>query len=409
MPRPRLEVADVFGRHGASFLEAYPASRTQRRAMRAIQQCRTATLGGHLDQCDSCGHIRPSYNSCRNRHCPKCQSLERDRWLAERQTELLPVHYFHVVFTVPDHIASIALQNKRVVYNILFHAAAETLRRIAADPKHLGARIGFLAVLHTWGQKLLEHPHIHCVIPGGGISLDGSRWIACRPKFFLPVKVLSRLFRGLFLHYLKLAFDKDQLSFHGQLAHLSDNAAFARLLCQCRNKKWHVYAKRPFGGPAQVLNYLGRYTHRVAISNNRLLSLEDGKVTFSWKDYRSSNAQRTMTLDACEFIRRFLLHVLPGGFVRIRHYGLLSNSHRNEKLALCRELIAASGAVEDLPVESLPTQRLAGDWKKRYELLTGESLEMCPLCHKGRMLRVQLLEPGARLATRFQPEVLDSS
>ncbi|MEK6289153.1 MAG: IS91 family transposase [Acidobacteriota bacterium] len=409
MPRPRLEVADVFGRHGASFLEAYPASRTQRRTMRAIQQCRTATLGGHLDQCDSCGHIRPSYNSCRNRHCPKCQSLERDRWLAERQTELLPVHYFHVVFTVPDHIASIALQNKRVVYNILFRAAAETLRRIAADPKHLGAQIGFLAVLHTWGQTLLHHPHIHCVIPGGGISLDGSRWIGCRPKFFLPVKVLSRLFRGLFLHYLKLAFDKDQLSFHGQLAHLSDNSAFARLLGLCRNNKWHVYAKRPFGGPAQVLNYLGRYTHRVAISNNRLLSLQDGKVAFSWKDYRTGNANRTMTLAACEFIRRFLLHVLPDGFVRIRHYGLLSNCHRNEKLALCRQLIAESQPVEDLSAEPVPTERLAGDWKKRYELLTGESLEMCPLCHNGRMLRVQLLEPGAQLARRFQPEVVDSS
>jgi hypothetical protein len=362
--------------------------------MRAIEQCRTANLGGHRDQCSTCGYTRISYNSCRNRHCPKCQSLAKARWLDEQRAQLLPVHYFHVVFTLPDQLAQVSLQNKRVVYNILFRAANESLRRIAQDPKHLGAQIGFLAVLHTWGQTLMPHPHLHCVVPGGGLSLDGRRWIRCRPNFFLPVKVLSRLFRGLFLHYLSQAFQRGELQFHGSLQHLAHSHSFARLFDGLRSIKWVVYAKRPFGGPAQVLDYLGRYTHRVAISNHRLLRLNEGTVTFSWKDYRSGNRVRSMTLNNDEFIRRFLLHVLPDGFVRIRHYGLLSNSHREQKLAICRELLDATESLE-------PAASKSQDWKARYQALTGDSIDLCPECRQGRLLRVEVLQPTRFNSTAF--------
>jgi hypothetical protein len=302
MSRPTLEVADVFGRHGAAFLQTHSSSRGQRRVMRAITQCRTRALGGHLYQCSSCAHQVPIYNSCRNRHCPKCQSLAKAKWLEARQSELLPVTYYHVVFTLPDSLAQLALQNARVIYNLLFRAVSETLLRIAADPKRLGARIGFFAVLHTWGQTLQLHPHLHCVVPAGGLSLDRTRWIACRPRFLLPVRVLSALFRGLFLHYLKQAYEQGELQFSGQLQHLAAPARFNRLLKEARKKKWVVYAKRPFGGPQQVLDYLGRYTHRVAISNHRLLALEDGRLTFSWKDYRDGDKTKQMTLHAEEFI-----------------------------------------------------------------------------------------------------------
>jgi Putative transposase/Transposase zinc-binding domain len=412
MSAPKLELADILRRHGQSFLENQSASAAQRRAVRAILQCRSAELGGHVDQCDSCGHKRISYNSCRNRHCPKCRSLEKARWLDQRQSELLPVHYFHVVFTIPRQLSDLVLQNKKVAYNILFRSTAETLLRIAADPKHLGAKIGFLAILHTWGQNVLHHPHIHCVIPGGGISLDNSRWVACRQRFFLPVRVLSRLFQGLFLHYLDQAFKRGQLEFHGSLAHLSDSAEFTRLLSSCRRLKWVVYAKRPFGSPAQVLGYLGRYTHRVAISNHRLLGLEDGKVSFTWKDYRNGNAQQVMHLDAQEFIRRFLLHILPSGLVRIRYYGFLSNSHRREKLAICRDLIGTAKPQEPLSPQTPTLQLLSTpqDWKTKYEQLTGHSLSLCPLCRTGRMLTVELLQPttSPRLP-ESQPEVVNSS
>ncbi len=274
-----------------------------------------------------------------NRHCPKCQSLTRAQWLEDRQAELLPVEYFHVVFTVPQEIAAIAYQNKAVVYDILFHATAETLRTIAADPKHLGAEIGFIAILHTWGQNLLHHPHLHCVVPGGGVSPDGERWISCRPGFFLPVRVLSRLFRRLFLAQLQRAFDDDELQFFTSLAALQDRAAFAKYLAPARQAEWVAYAKAPFGGPQQVLQYLGRYTHRVAISNNRLIDFADGQVTFAWKDHRHDSRHKLMRLDAQEFVRRFLLHVLPPGFQRIRHYGLLANRHREVKLEHCRQLL----------------------------------------------------------------------
>ena len=319
MLRPQWEVAEVFRRHGPAYRHRHAdsLSRGQRRAMSAIERCRSAALGGHLERCDTCGHEQVAYNSCRNRHCPKCQSLARAKWLEQRRAELLPVEYFHVVLTVPEPIAAVAYQNKKVVYGILFRAAGETLRTIAADPNHLGAEIGFIAVLHSWGQTLLYHPHLHCLVPGGGLTPDANRWIACRPGFFLPVRVLSRLFRRLFLQYLRAAFDAGQLRFFSALESLGDPNTFAEYLRPLCQTEWVVYAKHPFAGAEQVLDYLARYTYRVAISNNRLLNIKDGKVTFCWKDYRHHDQPKTMTLEAEEFIRRFLLHVLPDGLSAI--------------------------------------------------------------------------------------------
>jgi Putative transposase/Transposase zinc-binding domain len=390
--RGALEVADVLRYHGAAYRDAHAGhlSRGQRRVMAAIEACRSATLGGHVEQCEGCGQIRIAYNSCRNRHCPKCQGLARAAWLADRQADLLPVPYFHVVFTMPAPIAEIAFQNKAVVYAILFAAAAETLRIIAADPKHLGAEIGLVAVLHTWGQNLHHHPHVHCVVPGGGPSADGTRWVGCRPGFFLPVKVLSRLYRRLFLTRLQAAFDAGQLRFFGALASLAGRAAFAVSLRPLRAIPWVVYAKRPFGGPEQVLDYLARYTHRVAIANSRLVTLADGRVSFLWKDYRHHDKRKVMTLDADEFIRRFLLHVLPDGFHRIRHYGYLANGGRVAKLACCRRLLAA-------PEPAPPA--VAADYRERYEQLTGRSLDLCPCCG-GRMIEIGVIPRAtARAAT----------
>lgn len=334
--RPALEVADILRRCGPQYRQTHAdgLSRVQRRVMSAIELCRTAALGGHVEQCDECGHQRIAYDSCRNRHCPKCQSLARAQWLERRQAELLPeTEYFHVVFTLPEPIAALAYQNKRALYDMLFRASAGTLRTIAADPKHLGAEIGFITILHTWGQNLQHHPHVHCVVPGGGIAPDGERWIACRPGFFLPVRVLSRLFRRLFLEQLRRAFDADMLRFHGQLKTLRDRRAFDAWLAPAAQAEWVVYAKPPFGGAEHVLAYLGRYTHRVAISNNRLLAFDGHAVQFRWKDYRHDARHSTMTLTADEFIRRFLLHVLPDGFKRIRSYGWLANCHRADKLS----------------------------------------------------------------------------
>jgi len=344
MDRPRFEVADVFRCYGADYRQKHGASMSvaQRRVMTAIEVCRTAVLGGHLEQCDHCGHQRNAYNSCANRHCPKCQSLARAKWLEDRHSELLNTQYFHVVFTVPEEISTIAYHNKRQVYGILFRAAAETLRTIAADPKHLGAQIGFFTVLHTWGSNLLHHPHLHCVVSGGGLSADGSQWIYCRNGFFLSVRVLSRLFRRLFLEQLCNAFDAGNLEFFSSLESLQDPSAFRNYLAPLREVEWVIYAKRPFAGPEQVLDYVGRYTHRVAISNNRLLDIAEGKVSFRYKDYRHEAQQKTMTLQAEEFIRRFLLHVLPEGFQRIRYYGFLANRYRQQKLARCRDLLDTS-------------------------------------------------------------------
>ena len=384
------EVADVFRRYGDAYREQHgdSLSTAQRRAMTAIEICRTAALGGHVEQCDTCGHQRISYNSCRNRHCPKCQSLARARWLDDRRAELLDTQYFHVVFTVPQEIAEIAFQNKKVVYGILFRTVAETLTTIAADPKHLGAEIGFFAVLHTWGQNLLHHPHLHCVVPGGGLSPDGNRWISCRSRFFLPVRVLARLFRRLFIEALEKAFAAGELQFFATLAPLRERDAFHRHLAAVRQVEWVVYAKRPFAGPEQVLDYVARYTHRVAISNNRILDIEDGKVRFRWKDYRNGDQQKTMTLSADEFIRRFLIHVLPGGFQRIRYYGLLGNRHRDAKLARCRELLGMSRLE---PVDG----KASDDYRDHYEKLTGASLCECPACHRGRMVLLRVLSPIA--------------
>jgi hypothetical protein len=409
--RPPVEVADIIRQHGSSFRLTHPLSPEQRRVLRAIEQCRTAALGGHVDQCDTCGHQRISYNSCRNRHCPKCQALAKARWLEARMADLLPVEYFHVVFTLPEQLASLALQNKRVIYNILFATAAQTLRTIAADPKHLGAEIGFLAVLHTWGQTLRHHPHLHCVVPGGGLSLDGAHWRACRRGFFLSVNVLARLFRRLFLAALTHAFAHAKLTFHGRCAYLAQPLAFQHLLNSLRRREWWVYAKPPFGGPEQVLAYLGRYTHRVAISNHRLLNLENGRVTFSWKDYRHANQQRAMTLAADEFIRRFLLHVLPRGFQRLRQFGLLANRQRRDKLALCRKLLGNQTG------QTVSPQPLPRDYQSLYQTLTGQSLKQCPACRVGTMQLTQCLAPLSSAVIHYAlhghslplPETIDSS
>jgi len=344
MIRPPVEVADIVRTYGAAFVKRHRRWLTglHLKVLRAIVACRTAALGGHIEQCDNCGQRAISYNSCLNRHCPKCQAAARQLWLAKRSAELLPVPYYHVVFTLPHVLAPLALQNKALVYGLLFRAAAQTLLQIAADPKHLGADIGFLAVLHTWGQTLLAHPHLHCVVPGGGLSPDHRRWIPCGPKFFLPVQVLSLLFRGKFLSGLDRAFAKHELTLAGQLAPLQSPAAFADLLHTAAQRNWVVYAKRPFAGPAQVLTYLSRYTHRIAIANSRLLAMTEGKITFRWRDYARAYQTRTMTLAADEFLRRFLLHVLPEGFVRIRYFGLLANRHRTELLDLCRSHLRTS-------------------------------------------------------------------
>jgi Putative transposase/Transposase zinc-binding domain len=383
--RPALEVADIFRGHGAAWRKANAGhvSLGQLKVMSAIESCRTAALGGHVARCEKCSHTLIAYNSCRNRHCPKCQGAAAKEWLAEREAELLPAPYYHVVFTLPAAIADIAYQNKAVIYDLLFKASAETLITIAADPEHLGARVGVLSVLHTWGSALTHHPHVHMIVPGGGISLDGSKWVSCRPGFFLPVRVLSRLFRRLFLHKLVAAHEAGQLQFFGDHAALTDPQAFATYLAPLRNAEWVVYSKRPFGGPEAVMAYLARYTHRVAISNSRLIALDDKGVTFKWKNYRIEGRDRykVMTLDTHEFIRRFLIHVLPRGLHRIRHYGLFANTSRADNIARARELLAVpkpksnashSGTIEQPQTLSHP----------------------CPCCG-GRMIIIETFERGS--------------
>jgi hypothetical protein len=398
MDRPRLEVADVFRRYGEAYRQNHGASMSaeQRRVMAAIEVCRTAVLGGHLERCEQCGYERNCFNSCRDRHCPKCQSLARAQWIEHRQAELLDCPYFHVVFTVPDEIAAIAYQNKEVVYDILFHSTAETLKTIAADPKHLGAEIGFFAVLHSWGQNLMFHPHLHCVVPGGGLSADGQRWVRCRARFFLSVRVLSRLFRRLFLERIEKAFNSAKLQFFAALEPLRDPHAFSERIAATKEFEWVVYAKRPFAGPQQVLDYVGRYTHRVAISNNRLIDIDNGRVQFQWKDYRDNSEIKVMDLDADEFIRRFLLHVLPEGFQRIRYYGFLANRDRRNKLVLCRQLLEMQTSSQAPSVK---------DYREHYQELTGRSLTVCPRCQRGQMVIVESLPP----ALYKVPVPLDSS
>ena len=385
MSRPRLEVADVFHHHGAAWRRANAehVSLGQLKVMSAIEQCRSAVLGGHIERCEDCGHSRISYNSCRNRHCPKCQGAAARDWLAAREADLLPVGYFHLVFTLPAEIAPIAYQNKAVVYDLLFRAAAETLITIAADPKHLGARIGFTAVLHSWGSAMTHHPHVHMIVPGGGISLDGARWVPCRRGFFLPVRVLSRLFRRLFLAGLAEAHAAGQLAFFGDLGNLRNPAAFAAHLAPLSRKNWFVYAKPPFAGPEAVLAYLARYTHRVAISNSRLIGLDERGVTFRYKDYRRNGQARyrTMTLAPDEFIRRFL-HVLPKGFHRIRHYGLLASAACKANIARARELIVPPAPSMETPTEhdNAGTTGIAAEYRPP-----------CPCCG-GRMIIVETFE-----------------
>ena len=378
-PVPTLELADVIRRHG-SLLSALTSE--QRWVLRRLTACRTAALGGHIETCDHCRHQRVAYNSCRNRHCPKCQASACARWMEERAAELLPVEYFHVVFTLPAVFNALALSNKRVVYGLLFKAVARTLLEVAANPKHLGAQIGFLAILHTWGQNLSLHPHLHCVIPGGGLSPDGTRWIGCRPGFFLPVRILSRVFRGKFISLLRRAWGK------GRLRGIPDQAAFEALADSAVRHDWVVYAKPPFGGPAQVLKYLSRYTHRIAISNRRLVSMDDHSVTFRWKNYARGNQAGMMTLPAEEFLRRFLMHVVPRGFMRIRHFGLLANRHRSRYLEQCRILLGQNADPHD-------------DAEEPPNVMDGEPHaaqgDLCPVCQRGRMVTGHQLEPQTAL------------
>ena len=399
MPRPSLEVADILRQHGEAFRRAHAGhlSLGQLKVMSAIEACRTAELGGHVERCDDCAHIAVAYNSCRNRHCPKCQGAAARAWLAERQADLLNVAYYHVVFTLPAAVADIAFQNKAVVYGLLFKAAAETLQTIAIDPKHLGARIGLVSVLHTWGSALTHHPHVHCIVPGGGLSPDGQRWIACRRGFFLPVRVLSRLFRRLFLDRLTQLHAAGKLAFFNHLTRLADATAFKAHLAPLRRAEWVVYAKPPFGGPEAVLAYLARYTHRVAISASRLIALDRRGVTFRWKNYRAADPATgaakisTMTLAPDEFLSRFLLHVLPTGFHRIRHYGLLARGQRGARLEHIRRLIAgpvSAAAPEQLDVADVTTQP-APDTKPP-----------CPCCG-GRMRVIEVFVRGQAPSQRI--------
>jgi hypothetical protein len=392
MARPALEVADIFRDHGAAWRTANAGhvSLGQLKVMSAIERCRTAALGGHVARCEDCTHTIVAYNSCRNRHCPKCQGAAAKEWLAERQAELLPVPYFHVVFTLPAPIADIAYQNKAVIYDILFKASAETLITIAADPKHLGARIGITSVLHSWGSAMTHHPHVHMIVPGGGFSADGQSWIACKPNFFLPVRVLSKLFRRVFLEKLVAAHDAGRLNFFGDHGPLSGADAFAAYLAPLRNTRWFVYSKRPFAGPEAVLAYLSRYTNRVAISNRRLIAADSHAVTFKYKDYRIEGRDRykTMTLETHEFIRRFLMHVLPKGFHRIRHYGLFANAERKQNIAQARQLLAVPAAKPDV------------DDANAAEAGAAKPLVHCPCCG-GRMVIIETFERGA--TPRYRP------
>jgi hypothetical protein len=395
MSRPPLEVADLVRTAGSAFIERNRAwiRWTHIKVLLAIARCRTAALGGHIDECVRCGHRATiSYNSCRNRHCPKCQTGARERWIQARSRELLPSPYVHVVFTLPPQLAALALQNKKVIYGLLLRASAETLLEVARNPRHLGAEIGFFSVLHTWNQKLQLHPHVHCVVPAGGLSLDHTRWIRSRPRFFLPIHVLRRVFRGKFVAALKSAFQHGQLHLAGDLALLAQPKIFAAWLRPLFRKHWIVYSKPPFGGPEYVLHYLGRYTHRVAISNHRLISVVDGQVTFRWRDSADRNQQKLMTLSLHEFLRRFLLHLLPKGFVRIRHFGLLANRRRSRLLPLC---FAALGTVPPpIEVESSPTQESHPLW-------------LCPKCG-GPMLVIERLT-AAQLQLRSPPRLLTTA
>ena len=381
-----IEVGDLLRQFGSAYVSRVGRHIPLRhhRALRALSICRTATLGGHVFKCDHCGAIKICYNSCRNRHCPKCQSLAQWRWVEERQKDLLPIPYFHVVFTLPEALRALALRNQRWVYNLLFKAASQTLIGLASDPKYLGAQIGVTAVLHTWSQTLLDHPHLHCLVTGGGLSEDGIQWRPARKGFFLPVRVLARLFRGKFLSYLRKAYAQDKLVFSLDIAHLSDRSQFKHLLDGLYQKAWVVYCKPPFGSAVQVLDYLGRYTHRVAIGNERIVKLQRDQVTFSYRDRAEGNKKKQMTLPAVEFIRRFLFHILPEGFVKIRHYGLSSNRHRNTRLRLAQSLLGISARKIETP---RPT------WQDLMQRFTGASPGQCPVCGQSCLVVKEVLFP----------------
>ncbi|HEX7784633.1 MAG TPA: IS91 family transposase [Methylomirabilota bacterium] len=392
-----VELADIFRAHGATYRQAHPLSRAQRRAMSAIETCRTAALGGHRERCDTCGAERLAYNSCRNRHCPKCQTLAKERWLEARRADLLPVPYFHVVFTLPHTLNPLAQGNPRVLYRLLFQASAETLLTFGRDPRHLGGDLGVTAILHTWGQNLSQHLHLHCVATGGALARDGSRWIPAPPGFLFPVRALAQVFRGKYLAALRRAFEAGQLHFAGSTASLAAPAAFTAWLAHLRHHAWVVYAKQPFAGPEHVLDYLGRYTHRVALSNDRLVRHADGIIHFRWQDYADGDRVKVMALEAAEFIRRFLLHVVPDRFVRIRHFGLLANRTRTAKLTRCRQLLAV------LPTALEPPASVAALMLR----LTGIDIERCPLCQQGRLHLVALLPPTR--APALTPTITDTS
>ena len=386
-----IEVADVFRCHGPAYREAYNLPLAILKAMSAIESCRTSRLGGHVDKCDACEHIRISYNSCRNRHCPKCQSLAKERWLAARTKELLPVSYFHVVLTIPDDLNPLVLVNQKVLYSILFKAGSETLLELGKDPRHLGAEVGLIAILHTWGQNLMDHPHLHGIMPCGGLSQDGKEWLfpkksSGKKPFFVHVNVISELFKRKYLDYFKEAYRKGALKFVGKIEYLREGQEFQAFLDTLYHKKWITYCKRPFGGPEQVLEYLGRYTHRVAISNERLVGMDNGKITFRYRDYRDGDQVKQITLDAFEFIRRFLLHILPDNFVKIRYYGLFNNRNRKAKIRLCKEILGAS--TDDEQETAVPES-----WEELFTRLTGIDPRICPCCGKGRMVRRETLLP----------------
>ena len=384
--KPSLEVADIFQAFGPAYRQTHQMPIRHLRVMRAIGICRTAELGGHIDQCDHCGTVRISYNSCRNRHCPKCQCLEKERWLEAREKDLLPTPYFHVVFTLPEGLRPLALRNQKVIYTLLFKAVSETLTELARDSKHLGAEIGFMAILHTWSQTLIDHPHLHCLVSGGGLSLDGKKWICSKKDFFIPVHVLSCLFRGKFLDGLKKDYEAERLKFPGQIEELKEASAFKRLLTNLYCQEWVVYCRPPLKNPEKVMDYLGRYTHRVALSNDRLVKLEDNQVTFRWRDSADNNKIKFLTLEAFEFVRRFLLHVLPNQFVKIRYYGIMSHRSRKTKLSRCKKLLGVL-----IPEESKKGPKET--WQDLLTRITGMDPRICPYCGKGKMIQRETLPP----------------
>lgn len=402
----KYEVAGIFRNYGKEYIDKYKQPGYILKAIDSIEKCRTSSLGGHVEKCDQCGHIRISYNSCRNRHCPKCQSLARERWIAERQKELLPVKYFHIVLTIPQELNQITLQNKKEVYDILFQAGSETLLKLGEDTKHLGGQIGIIAVLHSWGQTLSYHPHLHCIVPGGGLSKNENKWLPAKKRknklpgshFFIHVNVISDLFRKKFLYYLKKSYEKRELHFEGTIKDLGASAEFKKLMNVLYSKKWITYCKEPFGGPKQVINYLGRYTHRVAISNHRIKNVEKGRVTFSYKDYSDNNKAKEMTLEAEEFIRRFLLHILPGNFYKIRYYGILSSRNKKTKLSRCKRLL---GVIETDNAKTEDEDHAAQkkSWKELLYELTGIDVNECPNCKNGKMILVVRIMLRKRIMT----------